>query len=134
MPIRNGSSIPLNQTPQGTVPNMAGALSGWMQNMVFTLIAQVVNGVFTVTETPTNIAFQGVWQPFTAQQLMIKPEGERGWKWFTVHTLVSLPAKLDDVITYRGTQYRIKEKLDYSEYGYFEYHLVEDYTGSGPNP
>lgn len=134
MIIKNGSNTPLNLTPQGTVPNMSGALAGWQQTITFTQIVKTVNSKFEVTETPTNTTFSGVWQPFTAQQLMIKPEGERAWKWFTVHALVVLPLKPDDVVSYKGQQYRVKEKLDYMEYGYMEYHLIQDYTGSGPNP
>ena len=132
VPISNASNTPLNQNC-GTLPDVSGALFSWFQPLTFTSIVKTVVG-YQVVETPTNVTFQGVWQPFTAQQLSMKPEGQRQWKWFTVHAQPGLELIPDEVITYLGTQYRIKDKLDYILYGYVEYHLVEDYTGAGPNP
>lgn len=130
--FKNAASIPLNQVA-GTVPNMSGALQGWFQLMTFKVIAKSIEG-FLLTETPTTTSFRGVWQPFTAEQLKMVPDGQRSWKYFTVHAETSLKLNTDDVVIYQGTQYRTLQKLDYTEYGYLEYHLVQDYTGSGPNP
>lgn len=129
-PIQNAKNVLVSQNP-GTLPNMSDAILNWFQAMTFTTIVKTVVN-FVVVETPTNVTFQGVWQPFTTQQLVMKPIGQRDWKWFTVHAQISLALSPDDVITYQGTQYRVVEKLDYSSYGYFEYHLVQDFTGSGP--
>ena len=62
----------------------------------------------------------------------MKPEGQRAWKWFSVHADPSLSLTPDEVITYQSTQYRVKGKTDYTGYGYIYYELIEDYTGSGP--
>lgn len=127
--ILNGKNAPLNQS--SSMPDVSGALLGWFQKMVFTTIVKTVVN-FKVTEIPTEICFQGVWQPFTAQQLQMKPEGQRNWKWFTVHAQPSLVLKPDDVVTYLGVQYRVMGVLDYKLDGYVEYHLIEDYVRSGP--
>lgn len=128
--ISNAKDTPLNAN-SGTVPNVSGAILNWFQPMTFTTTVQTIVG-FQVVDTPTDISFFGVWQPFTAQQLAIKPQGERDWLWFTVHAQPGLILTPDQLITYLGVQYRVKEKLDYQLYGYIEYHLIDDYTGSGP--
>lgn len=124
---------PLNLINWG-LPQMGGALQSWLLAMQFTLVAKIVNGEFLVVETPTNFNFRGVWQVFTPEMLQIKPEAERSWKWFMVHADPSLILATDDVVNYRGTQYRVMEKLNYNEYEYVQYNLIEDFTGSGPNP
>lgn len=129
-PIHDAAGVLLTANP-GTLPSMLDAMLDWFQPMTFTTIVKTIVN-FQVIETATNVNFYGVWQPFTAQQLMMKAEGQRMWKWFTVHsdpTLVLIP---DEVVTYQGTQYRVKEKLDYTSYSYVEYHLIQDYTGAGP--
>lgn len=130
MTISNASNRPLNALA-GSVPDVSGALLDYLQPMTFTTIVKTVEN-FQVVETPTSVSFQGVWQPFTARQIQMKPEGQRAWKWFMVHALVALPLVPDDVVTYLGTQYRVKADNDYSIYGYYQYELIEDYTGAGP--
>lgn len=130
IPIQNAKDKLLTQNT-GTMPNVSGAIQNWFQPMTFVVVEKAVEG-FQNVETPTNIDFLGVWQPMTAQQLSMKPEGQRKWKWFTVHTQPGVPLDPDDVVTYLGTQYRVMQKLDYTLDGYIEYHLIDDYEGSGP--
>jgi hypothetical protein len=125
-PISNASNTPLPATANN-VPNVQNAIMQWLQPLTFEQIEKkIVN--FQVVETPTVITFKGVWQPFTAQQLFYKPEGQRAWKWFTCHAEPGTPLKPDDVVDYLDGRYRVKEKMDYTLYGYIEYHLVEDYV------
>lgn len=130
IPILNANTIPLNQN-SGTVPDVSDAMLDWFQPLTFTSIVKTVVN-FQVVETPTNVSFLGVWQPFTARQLLLKPEGQRAWSWFTCHAQPELVLKADEVVTYLGVQYRVKEQTDYRLYGYVEYHLIQDYTGAGP--
>lgn len=128
--LKNAASIPLDQQ-SGSLPQVSDALYSWFQNMTFTTIVKTVVN-FQVVETPTVLVTMGVKQPFTPEMLLIKPEGQRSWIWSTVHCLPNIELKPDDVITYLNIQYRVMQKLDWHEYGFYEYHLVEDYTGSGP--
>lgn len=116
----------------GNLPYVGDTLLEYFQPMVFTTIVKTTVN-FQVVETATSVTFRGVWQPFSAQQLNMKPHGQRAWPTFQLHSDTTLTLSPDDVVTYLGTQYRVMGKLDYSKYGYFEYHLVEDYTGSGPS-
>jgi hypothetical protein len=131
VPIFNANSVPLNQN-SGTMPDVSGALQNWFQPMQFTQVAKVVNSVFQLSETPTTYAFMGVWQPAQPSNLEIKLQGQRKWKWFTVHASPGIPLSPDDVVNYLGVQYRVMSMNDYTLNGYIEYRLINDYTGSGP--
>lgn len=128
--IANGKNRPIN-TQAGTVPDVSGAMTDWFQPMIFTTIVKEVEG-FQSVETPTEIPFQGVIQPFTERQLLLKPEGQRAWTWHLLHADPSLKLEVDDVVDYLGVQTRVMSRKDYTLYGYVEYHLVQDWEGSGP--
>lgn len=113
------------------LPDMSDALLSWLQPMVFTNITKSVVASQLV-ETPASVSFSGVWQPFSAAQLMIKPMGQRSWNWYMCHALTNLALETDDVVNYEGVQYRVMAQNPYPKYGFYEYHLVADYTGSGP--
>lgn len=123
--MKLGSGKTLDQL-SGGVPKMGSALKGWTQKLVFNLVVKVTENGIT-TETTSELRFSGVWQPLTAQKLMIKPEGQRAWKWYMVHTWTDIELKPDDILYYKDTRYRVMEKLNYEEYEYYEYHIVEDY-------
>jgi hypothetical protein len=132
--IQNGANTPLNEQNTGGVPDVGGALLQWFRPMVFGIVTkhQGRSTGYRVLETKVSVNFKGVWQPFTDRQLLIKPEGERAWKWFMVHADPTLILENDSIITYQGVQYRVDSQRDYSLYGYVQYSLVDDYTGSGP--
>lgn len=129
--IKTGSQTPLNQQPQGTLPNVESAMTNWFQPIVFGIVTKTVEG-FQVVENMVEISFRGVIQPLDGRKLELKPEGQRQWDWLMVHSDPSLNLELDSVLEYLGTQYRVMSKKDYSQYGYVYYEIVNDYTGSGP--
>jgi hypothetical protein len=130
MIFKNAKDTPLNQQ-QGTVPQMGGALLDWFQTMVFGVVTKTTTN-FQVIEDMEEITFKGVIQPFTSRQLLLKPEGQRAWSWFMVHSDPSLQLNVDMVIKYLGKQYRVMQKMDYSLYEYIQYDIIEDFTGAGP--
>lgn len=130
MPIYDAKNRLLSAN-SGTVPNVSGALHGWMQPMTFTRVTTTIVD-FQAREVGVDFSFMGVWQPFTAKQLQILPEKERSRSWFTLHAELGVVLDTDEVVKYLGIQYRVMEKIDYTIYGYVEYHLVQDDTGAGP--
>lgn len=128
--IANGKDVPLN-VQTGTIPNLSGALQDWFQPMVFMPVVKETVG-FQVIETGDPISFRGVIQPMSGRALEQKPEGERGWTWWLLHSDTALPLDVDDVVTYLGVQTRIMRMKPFGIYGYYEYELVQDWTGSGP--
>ena len=130
MPIQNGKDKSITSI-MGSLPNVSGAMLDWFQTMTFVQVVKTVVN-FKIIETKVEINFMGVWQPASAQSVMMKPEGQRNWKWFTAHCEPTVELGPDEVIIYSGTQYRVKSKMDYTQYGYVQYELVQDFTGSGP--
>lgn len=126
MPIQNAKDRKLSQQAGG-LPNVSGALLGLFQPIAMGLITKIVER-FNVKEEVVTIHSRGVIQPLSAQQLNMKPEGQRLWKWLQVHCLPDLILKIDDRVTYDGMRFRVMAKSDYSRYGYLEYHLCEDYS------
>ena len=128
--IQNAANLPLFDK-SGATPDVSGALQEYFQNMVFTPVQKTVSG-FEVIEVGDPINFRGTIQPFTERQLMLLPEGQRAWTWFLLHSDPSLTLNVDDVVTWRGKQTRIMGRKDFQLYGFVEYRIVQDWTGSGP--
>lgn len=131
--ITNGNSLRIGDfSPQ--LPNMSGTIESWFQDIVIGIItAPVVKG--RVVESIVEISTRGVLQPLTAQQLDLKPEGERNWKWYMLHCQPSLSLQNDDTVSIKGGRYRVMGRWGFDEYGYVQYELVKDYdTVIPPTP
>lgn len=128
--ILNAANNPLG-VPSGTVPNVGGALLDWFQPMTFGVVTKVVTS-FQVAESVVDTSFMGVIQPLTDRLMNLKPEGQRAWTWLWLHSDPSLILDVDDVVIYRGKQTRVMTRKAYDIYGYIDYHLVQDWEGSGP--
>jgi len=124
--IQNGKDIKLG-IASASLPNVSGAMINWFRPMTFGIICKTQIDGFT-QEIVTNYCTKGVRQPFTAEQLAIKPEGERSWKWEQLHCLPDLKLKTDSIVLIDCRRYRVMALLDYAEYGYLEYHIIEDYA------
>ena len=124
--IFNASQRPLSESAT-TLPTMAATIKGWFRPITLGRVTQAIKDRETV-EVIRDQKTRGVMQPFRPQQLVLKPEGERQWKWFMLHAETDLILATNDTVVYRGTRYTVMEKTDYSEYGYVQYDLVDAYT------
>jgi hypothetical protein len=118
------------------------SLENWFQSMSAGVVVKAIVNA-QVVETVSVINIQAVRQPLSARQLEMKPEGQRGWNWEMLHvkaqesytdgtTLVrGTNFNLDDILLFGSKQYRIKLKNEFGEFGYFEYHIVEQFTTGG---
>lgn len=109
------------------LPNLSEALVGWFQSLSFGLVVKELVD-YQPVETIKNIKTKGVRQPMSAEQLNIKPIGQRSWRWETIHCLPEIKLNTDDIIVFNCTKYKVMEKYDYSEYGYLEYHIAEGFA------
>lgn len=128
--INNAADRLLNVSA-GAIPNVIGALYSYFQPMTFVPIQKTVSG-FQLVESARPIELMGVIQPFTPRQLALKPEGERAWTWWKLNCEPSVILQVDSCIQYLGQQYRVASRKDFRIYGYIEFDLVQDWTGSGP--
>lgn len=128
--IFNAKDRLLNQvTPN--LPNMGATVASYFQNLVIGLLTKsIVNN--RVQEVTTNYETKGTIQPLTQEELAIKPEGERSWKWQMLHCQPSLSLKTDDIALIKGIRYRVMGRKGYTDYGYVRYELVEDYETEIP--
>ena len=131
MNIFNAADVPLSDLNLN-LPSMATTLLGWFQAITVGLITKTTVNNRTI-ETSVNYDTRGVVQPFSPEQLEIKSEGERSWKWFMLHCQPSLVLQTDDIITIRNVRYRVMGKLGFDAYGYIQYELVDDYTTTIPS-
>lgn len=123
--IINGKDTPITNS-FNTLPNVSEALPGWFQDMTFDLVTKsLVN--YEVVEVLTTISTKGVRQPMSAQSISIKPEGQRAWKWETLHCLPNVKLNVDDIVIFDNVKYRVMHRWNWSEYGYLEYEICQAY-------
>lgn len=132
MVIQNGKNTPIN-VQTGTVPYVGGAMLNWFQPMTFGVVTTTVVGFQSVQEV-VDVSFIGVIEPLEGRKLLLKPEGQRSWTWYQVHSTPALRLNVDKIIRYLGVQYRVMAVKEYAIYGYMYYEMVQDWTGSGPTP
>ena len=125
--ITNGKDKPISFTG---LPQVGDVLPSWFQTLTFYLVTKVLVN-FEVEETTLTISTKGVRQPMSAQQLSIKPEGQRAWKWETLHCLPDVKLKVDDIVIFDGVKYRVMQRWDWTEYGYMQYEICQAYKGQG---
>lgn len=112
------------------MPQMDTTLTGWEVPLTLVKITQdIVEGDLVTTETQIN--FQGVWQPLSAEQLQLLPEGQRSWENCWVHARTSqLNLETASKVIFNGKRYKITQKKDYGLNGFVEYMLIRDYESS----
>ncbi len=116
---------PLNRS--GGMPQMAAAFRGWQTTVVLRRIAQkIVDGL--VVDYNQDISFKGTVQPLSPQKTMLKPEGQRAWKWLQIHCFTGTTNLVtNDRIIYNGQIFKVMDILDYKLNNYIEYHACADY-------
>ena len=127
--IINGKDTPL-ESSFSTLPNVSDVLPDWFQSITFQVVTKDLED-YEVVETLTTITTQGVRQPMNAQRIAIKPEGQRAWKWETIHCLPDVKLNIDDIIILDGVKYRVMHKWNWAEYGYLEYEICQAYEDGG---
>ncbi len=126
IPIQNGNARNLTEI-SGDLPQMTDTLNGWQLIQGFARVTKLlVEG--RVQETETTISFQGVIQNLRSRDLLIKTEGQRDFNWKMLHTKTDVEFNVDDIVNYNNIRYRIMMKKNWVEYGYYEYHLMQDYV------
>jgi len=128
--IANACNVTLDRSPMG-LPQVRGVMAGFTRKMTFGIVKKRQDNFETI-EAVTQVTVDASWQPFSAQRLLLKPEGQRKWKWFMIHATPALQLEPDALITYQGTRYRVMEKFDYSANGYVQYDVVDAYTHGTP--
>lgn len=109
-----------------SLPQLSSALGNWQYPITLVKITQSIED-YQVVNINEELNFQGVIQPLSPKELVIKPISERSWEWLQIHTEVDLAISTNDRVKYNGKTYKVMLQNDYTPYGYIEYHLVKDY-------
>lgn len=110
------------------MPQMHAAFVGWFSKITLGIITQTVDDDGNVSTTINNVSFDGTIQPLQTEDLELKPEGLRNWRWLQIHCFSGdLNLNNDDKITYKNIRYKIMGVKDYSLNGFIEYHSIQDY-------
>lgn len=132
IPIQNASDTLLSANP-GSLPDLSSGILDWFQSVQYIKVTKVVVN-YEIVELLNQYAFQGVCQPLSPTKIQMKKEGQRNWEWMQIHALPTLILVNDDIIYIENTRYRIEDNLNYSKYGYVEYHAVNDYQDTSKAP
>lgn len=107
------------------------AIAGFEETTRLRIIKKAVAN-FQVLETEQNpqveLWLEAVLQAVHPRALLVKPEGQRQWKWWDMWCTEKL--ELDwELQDYEGTRFRVMSRANWSQAGYWHYELQE-----GPIP
>jgi len=105
-------------------PNLAEAMWDWDSAATLKLVKKNISDFEVAEGKVVDTLFRGVLQPMPPQKLMIKPEGQRGWKFLELWTTQFL--ELDSIVEDQDNRtFRVMTKDDWKGAGYFHYELTE---------
>lgn len=108
-------------------PNMQDAFLDWQTRSTFSVVTKSLSNYQVSESKGAETSFDGLLYPQSAQQLAIKPEGQRTWKWWAL--ISSKALALDTVIKDASSkEFRVMSVRDFSMAGFYEYDLVENYA------
>jgi hypothetical protein len=110
------------------IPNVDDIVKSWAIPMKAVILQRTMkDGILEIVKKPIN--FTGVpLQPITEQKLLLKPEGERAWRYYTLYCTYNF--KVGDCILLNKKEYEIREKNDWNaqgHYKFYKYDLIENY-------
>ena len=118
-----------NYNPLATLtnmPNMSSTLNSWEIPMQLIKVTQTTSeGDASYNEQ--IFSFRGVLQPLKTEELLAKPEGQRSWNYYWIHTNSGLNFQTADKIIYQNTKYKITGVKDYTLNGFRELEVILDY-------
>lgn len=108
--------------------NMSSAFQGLQIAFEFKKPITASDGAGGFTTTYTTLKFKGVITSPKPIDLEISQEGYRQWAKYVVHTETQISALPGDSWIYNGKSYKIIDKTDNSNYKFYRYLLIEEFT------
>lgn len=122
--IENGKDNGFNTVSAG-LPDVSVAVHAFLQQVIIQFVqTQMIDGYSK--DIRRQVRTMASVQPMD-EKLAIRKEGERSWRWSVVHMSPDPGLSTDDVFELLGTTYRIMQKMNWGQYGYTEFHCIEEY-------
>jgi hypothetical protein len=122
--VPSANKVPLSRmTAQ---PSMRDTITGWSETITLVRLLKKIVNHENVNER-TEFTCQGMIQPFSKRDLLIKPEGQRAWKWWMLHISSSIETPPGAEFEIAGVTYKVMGELPYFRNGFYEYELVQGY-------
>lgn len=115
------------KTLSNTLPRPQLGINMWSQGSQAKVVTQTVDTNGNVIDEYSYFNFDGVIQPLSPEEIKVKEEGQWSWDWYWFHTKDTVQLKTNDIVMYKGHEYKIMAKKDYSDYGHVEYHCIKDW-------
>ncbi len=110
-----------------SIPYVANALNGWTHNVRCQKVTKENNyGKITIVKSSPFILDMCI-QPIPQEKINRQVYGNRSWKYKSLWVKGKPDLKTDDVIFVNDRNYRIETIIDWSEGGYMNYDVEEDY-------
>lgn len=112
-----------------SMPNLLRTIQHFGETLRFTIVKKTVQDgdLIETSKVKVPLYFDGTLQPVPPQKLLVKPEGERKWKWWVMYSDLKLDV---DWIIEDSSQisYRVMSITDWHRAGYYQYELTEGPT------
>lgn len=108
------------------MPNMMNVIRRFENTLQFQVVKKtIIDGdLAEASKVPVVLWFEGTLQPIHPRELMVKPEGERKFKWWTL--LSDLQLNVDWIIKdQQGAIYRVMNTTDWRDAAFYTYQLIE---------
>ena len=110
------------------LPSLASAIDTVSQRIFFKQVTKTLVD-YEAHETTSGMQWLfGNVQPMPAEELLIKPEGQRSWKYWRLFTAEQL-IQDNEIIDNNNRRYRVLAREDWTQAGFNIYQLAE-----GPTP
>ena len=111
------------------IPQMLDALFGFEETVDLQIIQKTITDHEVVESFKPKVPlyFQGVLLALHPRYLLVKPEGERQWKWWTLYSETYLDT--DWVVKdMDGRELRVMARSNWEKSGFYQYELTEGPT------
>lgn len=108
------------------IPNLSNVIRRFEQTMQFQIVKKTVvdHDVEQTSFVRPPLWFEGTLQPLKETELLVKPEGERKFKWYLLFTDIIFD--VDTVIKdMDGNVYRIMNSSNWADAGVSYYQIIE---------
>ena len=126
-----GKDITINQLKSGGQMPQLTASFAWESVITADIIEQSQDATGAIVETKQTITLSGIIQPFTSEEIALKPDGQRSWSWYRLDVRnIYQELYNGQLINIDGLEYKIMAKRDWYRNNFRTYEIILNYQGA----